>query len=181
MLIDQKQLENVSKLKEHTVDFTFCLCKLVIYDGTKDLKLKICPDYIMGTVILLKLIMFTFEYYGLLVCDCIDGLMPIFLKNVPLFNQGRYGKWRWHFSRNLRSLPINSTTRHHYAEEGNLHAHRHENLKPHIVIIRVFLFLKALYRPTCAVHHIYQSGSGTFPHPPSISAFPFHHHFSSAV
>ena len=116
--------------------------------------------------------MFTFEHYGLLVCDCIDGLMPIFLKNVPLFNQGRYGKWRWHFSRNLRSLPINSTTRHHYAEEGNLHAHRHENLKPHIVIIRVFLFLQSLIQAfMCSSSHL-SKWIWDIPPPPEYFGFP---------
>lgn len=85
----------------------------MIYEGTKDLKLQKCPVYIMGTTVLLQLIMFTIEHYGLLVCDFIDGQMPTFPKNVLLCNQGRYGKWRRHFSRNFRSLPIRLTTRHH--------------------------------------------------------------------
>jgi hypothetical protein len=116
----------------------------VIYEGTKDLKLQICPVYIMGTAVLLKLIMFTIEHYGIVVCDFIHGQMLIFLKNVLLCNQGRYGKWQRQFSRNFRSLPIRLTTRHHYAEECNLHAYRRENLKSHTVIIRVLLLLQSL-------------------------------------
>jgi hypothetical protein len=61
------------EMKRTRCKLTFCLGKLVIYEGTKDLERQICPDNIMGTVILLKLIMFTFEHYGLLVCDFVDG------------------------------------------------------------------------------------------------------------
>jgi len=111
----------------------------------------------MGTAVLLKLIMFTIEHYGLQVCDFIDGQMPLFLKNVLLCNQGRYGKWRRHFSRNFRSLPIRLTTRHHYAGAGNLHAYRRENLKSHTAIIRVLLLLQSLiyvYAYMCSSSHL---------------------------